>query len=324
MTGYVLRRLFALVPVLAAAAALVWILMFVLPGDPARLLAGGQGADPEVVRATRAEWGLDEPAWRQFLGYAARLLRGDLGRSHIQGRAVTEVIGDHLIPTIVLALAATTLAAAGGIALGSAAALGRGRLADVVVLTLALVGASAPVFWIGLLLIVVFASGLGWLPVAGYGFGGAVVPVLGARLPEWDHLLLPAFSLALVSMGAIARVTRSSLLDAAGSGWVTTARARGAGWLRVFLRHGLRNALVPVVTVVGLNLAALLGGAVATEFVFAWPGLGKALVRAIALRDIPVVEGCVLALTSVYVVLALAVDLLYPILDPRLSGGPER
>ena len=320
MIGYIVRRLLGLLPVLAAAAALVWALMFLLPGDPARLLAGSQGADPEVVRAIRVEWGLDLPPWRQFVGYAARLLRFDLGTSYIQGRPVTAVIGDHLIPTLVLAIAATVLAAAGGIVLGSLAALRRGRAADTAVLTLALVGASAPVFWVGLLLIVVFASWLGWLPVVGYGLDGATLPFVGIRLPEWDHLVLPAVTLALVSMGAIARVTRASLLDVAGAGYVATARSRGAGRLRVFLQHGLRNALVPVVTVVGLNLAALLGGAVATEFVFAWPGLGKALVRAIALRDIPVVEGCVLALTAVYVVASLGVDLLYPVLDPRLSS----
>jgi peptide/nickel transport system permease protein len=320
MIGYVLRRLLGLLPVLAAAAALVWALMFLLPGDPARLLAGGQGADPDVVRAIRAEWGLDLPPWRQFLAYAARLLRFDLGTSYIQGRPVTAVIGDHVVPTLVLAVTSTALATAGGIVLGSLAALRRGRAADAAVLTLALVGASAPVFWVGLLLIVVFASGLGWLPVVGYGLDGATLPFVGIRLPEWDHLVLPAVTLALVSMGAIARVTRASLLDAAGAGYVATARARGAGRLRVFVHHGLRNALVPVVTVVGLNLAALLGGAVATEFVFAWPGLGKALVRAIALRDIPVVEGCVLALTAVYVVASLGVDLLYPALDPRLPG----
>jgi len=320
MMGYIVRRLLGLLPVLAAAAVLVWALMFVLPGDPARLLAGGQGANPDVVRAIRVEWGLDLPPWRQFAGYAARLLRFDLGTSYIQGRPVTAVIGDHVVPTLVLAIAATVLAAAGGILFGSIAALRRGRAADVAVLTLALVGASAPVFWVGLLLIVVFASWLGWLPVVGYGLAGATLPFTGIRLPEWDHLVLPAVTLALVSMGGIARVTRASLLDAAGAGYVATARARGAGRLRVFLQHGLRNALVPVVTVIGLNLAALLGGAVATEFVFAWPGLGKALVRAIALRDIPVVEGCVLALTAVYVVASLGVDLLYPALDPRLSN----
>ncbi|HKQ96667.1 MAG TPA: ABC transporter permease [Candidatus Polarisedimenticolia bacterium] len=324
MIGYLGRRLVGLLPVLFAAATIVWILMFLLPGDPARLIAGGQGADPEVIRAIRADWGLDRPAPVQFLAYLGRLLRGDLGISYLQARPVADIIGEHLLPTLVLAFAGTILAALGGVALGCLAAARRGRLTDLLVLGASLVGTSAPVFWIGLLLIVLFASRLRWLPVAGYGLEGAILPGFGARLPEWDHLVLPALTLALVSMGAIARVTRAALLDNASAAFATTARARGAGRLRVFLQHGLRNALVPVVTVLGLNLAGLLGGAVATEFVFAWPGLGKALVRAIALRDLPVVEGCVLMLTLVYVLASLAVDLLYPILDPRLDTRPSR
>lgn len=319
MIGYLGRRLVGLLPVLAAAASIVWILMFLLPGDPARLIAGGQGADPEVVRAIRADYGLDRPAAVQYLAYLGRLLRGDLGMSYLQGRPVAAVIGDHLLPTLILAFAGTLLAAIGGVALGCLAAARRGRPSDLLVLGVSLLGTSAPVFWIGLLLIVLFASRLHWLPVAGYGLEGAILPGFGVRLPEWDHLVLPAMTLALVSIGAIARVTRAALLDNVAAGFATTARARGAGRLRVFLQHGLRNALVPVVTVLGLNLAGLLGGAVATEFVFAWPGLGKALVRAIALRDLPVVEGCVLMLTLVYVLASLAVDLLYPILDPRLE-----
>ena len=324
MIGFLLRRLVGLLPVLAAAATLVWVLMFLLPGDPARLIAGGQSADPAVIDAIRAEWGLDRPAPVQFAAYLGRLLRGDLGTSYLQARPVAAVIGDHLLPTILLAVAATLLAAVLGVALGCLAAARRGRIADGMVLGAALLGASAPVFWVGLLLIVLFASHLRWLPVSGYGIQGAVVPILGTRLPEWDHLVLPALTLALVSMGAIARVTRAALLDGAAAGFVTTARARGASRLRVFLQHGLRNALVPVVTVIGLNLAGLLGGAVATEYVFAWPGLGKALVRAIAQRDLPVVEGCVLVLTLVYVLASLAIDLLYPILDPRLAEPPSR
>jgi peptide/nickel transport system permease protein len=177
------------------------------------------------------------------------------------------------------------------------------------------------VFWIGLLLILVFAARLSWLPVMGYGLEGAVVPWFQVRLPEWDHLVLPALTLALVSMGAVARMTRASLIDASGGAFLVTASAKGSGRARVFLRHALRNALVPVLTVVGLNLGSLLGGAVATEFVFAWPGLGKALVRAIALKDLPVVEGCVLALTAIFVLVNLVVDLLYPILDPRIQLG---
>lgn len=321
MTTYLIRRLTGLLPVLLAAATLVWALLFLLPGDPARLMAGGRSLDPDVLNAIRAEWGLDDPAPLQYLRYLGRLARGDLGTSYVQGRPVTAVIRDHIVPTVLLALAAVALSAAGGVLLGSLAAFRRGRATDAAVLALAMLGASAPVFWIGLLLILLFAARLGWLPVMGYGLEGAVLPWLDVRLPEWDHLVLPAVTLSLVSMGAVARVTRASLLDAGGGAFLVTASAKGDGRARVFLRHALRNALVPVLTVVGLNLGSLLGGAVATEFVFAWPGLGKALVRAIALKDVPVVEGCVLALTAVFVLVNLAVDLLYPILDPRIQLG---
>lgn len=319
MTTYLIRRLMGLVPVLLAAATLVWALLFLLPGDPARLMAGGQSLDPEVLRAIRADWGLEDPAPVQYLRYLGRLLRGDLGTSYVQGRPVTAVIRDHIVPTVLLALTAVALSAVGGLLLGSLAAYRRGRALDAGVLTLAMLGASAPVFWLGLLLILVFAARLRWLPVMGYGMDGAMLPFLHVRLPEWDHLVLPAVTLALVSMGAVARVTRASLLDAGGGAFLVTASAKGDGRLRVFVRHALRNALVPVLTVVGLNLGSLLGGAVATEFVFAWPGLGKALVRAIALKDLPVVEGCVLALTALFVLVNLAVDVLYPILDPRIQ-----
>jgi peptide/nickel transport system permease protein len=320
MTGYLIRRLVGVVPVLLASTAIVWVLMFLLPGDPARLMAGGQGADPEVLRAIRAELRLDDPAWLQFARYLGRLTGGDLGTSYLQGRPVSAVLRDHIVPTLVLACAAAALASIAGVALGAFAAARRGRAADLLVLTLAVLGASTPVFWLALLLMLVFAARLRWFPVLGYGTDGWMLPVIGTRLPEWDHLVLPAVTLALVTMGAIARVTRASLVETGGHEFLRAAAARGAGRGRIFLRHALRNSLVPVLTVLGLNLASLLGGAVATEFVFAWPGLGKALVRAIALRDVPVVEGCVLLLTFVYVLASLAVDLLYPLVDPRMMG----
>jgi len=316
---YALRRLLALFPVLLAAAALVWVLLFLLPGDPARLLAGGQSLDPEVLASIRAEWRLDDPAPVQFLRYLGRLARLDLGRSYVQGRPVSAVIADHIVPTLVLAGAALLLSAVGGLLLGSLAAWRRGRALDTAVLTLALFGASTPAFWLGLLLILVFASRLHWLPVAGYGFDGMILPFTTVRLPEWDHLVLPAVTLSLVSMGAVARITRASLLETGDAAFLRTAAAKGDARLRVFFHHALRSALPPVVTVLGLNLGTLLGGAVATEFVFAWPGLGKALARAIALKDVPVVEGCVLMLTALFVLVNFGVDLLYPILDPRID-----
>jgi len=211
------------------------------------------------------------------------------------------------------------LSAAGGVFLGALAAFRRGRLLDGVVLGLALLGASTPSFWLGLMLMLLFASRLKWLPVLGYGMDGAVIPILGVRLPEWDHLVLPAVTLSLLSAGAIARLARSSLLETGGATYLVTAAAKGASALRVFARHALKNALLPVVTVVGIHFASLLGGAVATEYVFAWPGLGKTIVRAIALQDLPLVEGGVLFLTAVFVLVNLAVDLVYLWLDPRLQ-----
>jgi len=168
------------------------------------------------------------------------------------------------------------------------------------------------------MLMMVFASRLAWLPPLGYGMNGIVVPLLGVRLPEWDHLVLPALTLSLLSLGTVARITRASLLESGNAEYLTTAAAKGASAFRVFARHALKNALLPVVTVVGLDFASMLGGAVATEYVFAWPGLGKTLVRAIALRDLPLVEGCVIFLTAIFVLVNLVVDLLYVALDPRV------
>ena len=321
MASYVLRRLLGLAPVLLAAATLVWALLFLLPGDPARLIAGGQGVDSEVIDSIRAEWGLDAPAPIQYLRYLGKLLRGDLGVSYIQRRPVTTIIRDCFPATFILAVAAMLIAAGGGLVLGALAAAHHGRLLDHLVLILALLGTSTPVFWLGLMLMLLFASRLAWLPVLGYGMDGAIVPFLGIRLPEWDHLVLPAVTLSLVSLGAIARLTRTSLIETGSAEYLRTAAAKGASALRIFVHHALKNALLPVVTFVGLDFAALLGGAVATEYVFAWPGLGKTIVRAIALKDLPVVEGCVLFLTVVFVLVNLAVDLAYLYLDPRIHYG---
>jgi len=313
------RRVLGLVPVLLAAATIVWIFVFLLPGDPARLIAGGQSADPQVLETIRHEWGLDRPAPIQYATYLGKLLRFDLGSSYIQKRSVASIIAAHFPPTFILATAAVLLAAVFGLVLGSLAALHRGGLLDSLILILALLGTSMPVFWLGLILMLLFASRLAWLPVLGYGMEGAVIPFTEIRLPEWDHLVLPAVTLSLVSMGTIARITRASLIEAGTADFLRTARAKGASGARVFARHALQNALIPVVTVVGLDFASLLGGAVATEYVFAWPGLGKTIVRAIGLRDLPVVEGGVLFLTGIFVLVSLLIDLLYLVLDPRIQ-----
>jgi len=320
MAGFIARRILTIVPVMLAAASIVWCLMFLLPGDPARLIAGGQGVDPRVLDSIREEWGLDAPAPVQYVHYLGKLLRGDLGESYIQRRPVVEIIGDHFPATLILAVTAILLASAGGMLLGSLAAFTRNRVLDELVLVLALLGTSTPVFWLGLMLMLLFASNLGWLPVLGYGMNGFVIPWLDVRLPEWDHLVLPAVTLSLVSLGVIARLTRTSLLETGGAEYLATASAKGASRWRVFTRHALRNALIPVVTMIGLDFAAMLGGAVATEYVFAWPGLGKTIVRAIALQDLPLVEGGVLFLTLIFVLVNLAIDLLYVHLDPRIDS----
>jgi peptide/nickel transport system permease protein len=319
MWGFLARRLLQLLPVWLTTALVVWGAMFVLPGDPAVLLAGSQRADPEVVAAIRAEWGLDRPAPVQFGTYLARLLRLDFGRSYVQRREVSEVLADHFPPTLLLALAAMGLSAAGGVTAGVTAALWRGRWPDWLVRSGAVAAAAAPGFWVATVLVLIFASGLKWLPGFGYGDNGLVI--LGTRLPRLEYLILPAVSLALFGGGMLARLVRGGLLDTLGRDYVRAARARGAGPLRVIVVHALRNALLPLLTWSGLHFAALLGGAVATETVFGWPGLGRAMVTAIVQRDLPVVEGGVILLATVFVIVNLIVDLSYVFLDPRLRTG---
>lgn len=315
MWSFLARRLIQLVPVWLATALVVWMAMFLLPGDPAALLAGEQRADPAVVEAIRAEWGLDRPLPQQLASFVARLARLDLGRSYVQRRPVSEVLAEHFPPTLFLALAAMALAAAAGVAGGLAAALWRGRWPDRVVRVAAAAGLSAPGFWVAIVLVLVFASRLRWLPGLGYGSGASL---LGAPLPGASYLILPACALALAGGGMLARLVRGSLLDALSREYVRAALARGAGPGRALLLHALRNALLPALTWAGLHFAALLGGAVATEVVFAWPGLGRAMWTAIAQRDLPVVEGGVLLLAGVFVVVNLLVDLSYALVDPRL------
>jgi ABC-type dipeptide/oligopeptide/nickel transport system permease component len=316
--SYVLRRLLSLVPVLWAVVTIIWVCVFLLPGDPASLLAGGQRSDPRVIARIRSEWGLDDPAAEQYLRYLARLARGDLGTSYLQGRPVARVIGEAFPPTAFLAVSAMLLASVGGIGLGLLCAAHARRWLDDLLTFLSLVFVSLPAFWLGLMLILLFASRLGWLPVLGYGMEGLRIPKTGIRLPELRHLVLPAFTLGLISMGTVARITRAALLDVLGSDFIRSSAARGNAPTALYLRHALRNALIPVVTVIGVDFAALLGGAVATEFVFAWPGLGKAIVRGIADRDLPLVEGGVLCLSLAFVLVNLAVDLCYLAVDPRV------
>ncbi|MDP2983964.1 MAG: ABC transporter permease [Candidatus Latescibacter sp.] len=314
MTSYILRRLFLMIPILWGVATIVFALMFIVPGDPARMLMGQHG-DEQTLAQLRRELGLDRPVYVQYVRFMGRLLKGDLGMSYRQKRPVAEIIRDRFPATARLAVSSMLIAIIVGIAAGILAARYRNSMWDWLVMVFSLSGISMPVFWLGMMLILLFASGLGWLPVGGYGKNG-----------DLRHLLLPAVSLAAVSIGYIARMMRSSMLEVIGKDYIRTARAKGLSEWAVVLHHALRNALIPVITIIGINFASLLGGAVATETVFAWPGLGRAVVDAIRMRDLPVVEGCVIFLAVIFVLANLIVDLSYAWLDPRirLEGGKEK
>jgi len=301
------------IPILLGVATIVFTLMFVVPGDPARLLMGQHG-DERVLESIRHEMGLDKPVYIQYVRFIGKLLKGDFGRSYRQKRPVALIIRERFPATAKLAIASMILAIIIGIAAGIIAALYRNKVWDWIVMVLSLTGISMPVFWLGMMLILLFASGLGWLPVGGYGKSG-----------DLRHLFLPALSLSTISIGYISRMMRSSMLEVIGKDYIRTARAKGLSEKAVILHHALRNAFIPVITVIGINFASLLGGAVATETVFAWPGLGRATVDAIRVRDLPVVEGCVLFLAFIFVIANLLVDLSYAWLDPRirLEGKKE-
>ena len=306
MLFFLLRRLLSLIPVLWGIATLVFVLMYVIPGDPARLMAG-QHADERTLEVLREQMGLDRPLWERYGRFLVGLAHGDLGYSYRQRRPVARVIFERFPATVELALAAILIALVFGISAGMVAAVKHGGFLDYGVMVLSLLGISTPVFWLGLMLIVVFSVWLGWLPVGGYGEHGAL-----------RYLLLPAVSLSAISTGYFARITRSSLLEVLRTDYILAARTRGLPEGRILFKHALRNAAMPLVTVIGTNLAGLLGGAVATETVFAWPGIGRAIYDAILVRDLPVVEGGVIFLAFVFVVANLVIDLIYAWIDPRV------
>ncbi len=312
MTAYLAGRVLALIPVLLVVGAVVFGLTRFTPGDPVRVLLG-EDARPEQVQALRRHLGLDRPLVVQFGLWVARAVRGDLGVSYFNRLPVRRIIAQHLGPTVMLALLAITVALCIGIPVGVVSALFRNSWLDQASLALALLGAAVPSFWLGLSLIVVFAVGLGWLPSSGFK------PLTEGLWPSVRHLVLPALALGLPNSALIIRFVRSSLLDVIGADYVRTARAKGLAERVVIFRHALRNALVPILTVVGLTFAALMGGAVVTETVFAIPGIGQLVVSSVLRRDYPVIQGVTLVVTTSYVMINLVVDLLYLVVDPRVK-----
>ncbi|MBV9543401.1 MAG: ABC transporter permease [Chloroflexi bacterium] len=302
MLAYILRRLAQTVVVLLGVSALSFGTLF-LSGDPTMLMAS-ESWNQEQVSAFRHQMGFDRPWYIQYADFLAKALRGDFGVSLRQQQPTLSLIADRLPATLQLAATAMAVAICIGVPLGVGAATRRGSFWDNLLMLAGLVGQSLPVFWLGLLLIMVFAVGLGWFPVAGTGG------------PQ--HLVLPALTLGLFSTAYIARMTRSSMLEVLGRDFVRTARAKGLAARRVVMGHAFRNALIPLVTIVGLQFGALLGGAVITESIFAWPGVGRLTIQAIQAKDLPLVQACVLFLATIFVIANLLVDLLYAYLDPRV------
>ncbi|MDQ6793168.1 MAG: ABC transporter permease [Candidatus Dormibacteraeota bacterium] len=306
MTTYLVRRVLLSVPTVFGVATLIFLLVHLLPGDPARVIAG-VNATPADVERIRHQLGLDQPGWQQYLTFLGRLAHGDLGTSTHTLNPVTSEIAARALYTAELAALSIVIAIAVGVAAGVVAATRRNTAMDLLISSAAIAGVSIPVYWLGLMLVVLFAIDLRVLPAAGAGGPTSIV--------------LPAITLAFFSVGFIARQTRSAMLEVLGQDFVRTARAKGAGERRVLLRHALRNALLPVVTTIGLQFGTLLGGAVLTETVFAWPGIGRLLVDSIFFRDFPVVQGVVLLIAVAFIVVNLITDLVYAVVDPRIRYG---
>lgn len=303
MLSYAVKRLLSMIPVLFGVSLLLFLMLRLLPGDPAQVLAG-QMASPEDVRQIRAQLGLDRPIAQQYLAFLGRLARLDLGRSARTQNPVIEEIGARLPNTLLLAAAAIVLACLFGIPAGILSAVRPYTWVDYLVTVAGLFGISMPVFWLGIMLVIVFSVGLQWLPAGGTG--------------SWRHVVLPAVTLAAFVVAFIARMTRATMLETLSQDYTTTARAKGLTERTVVLRHALRNALIPIVTVVGLQFGLLLGGAVLTETVFAWPGLGRLIVDSILARDYPMIQGAILIFGLLYILVNLAVDLAYAFIDPRI------
>jgi ABC-type dipeptide/oligopeptide/nickel transport system permease component len=310
MRQYILRRLLILPVTVFGASVLVFMVLHLVPGNPAQVIAGAD-APPATVEAITRELGLDKPLPEQYWNYLKHTLQGDLGRSLRSKRPVADDIRDALPNTLRLAVLAAVITPLIAIPLGILAAAKQGTPLDTSVTFLATIGITMPTFATGLILIFVFGVRFGWLPIS--GIGGPIWTLDGLK-----HVLLPAIALSLGSIAVVARLSRSALLEVLNQDYIRTARAKGLRDRQVVLRHGLKNALLPIVTVFGLQIGGLLSGAVVTETVFAWPGIGRLAVSAIAGRDFPVIQGCLLVVATLFVLVNLAVDLLYAVIDPRI------
>jgi peptide/nickel transport system permease protein len=311
MARYILMRILSLLPVLAVVAVVDFIIIHLTPGDPAAVILGSDATDLDLARL-REQLGLNFPIYIQFGRWLWDVLQGNLGWSIFMDMPVTQAIWQHLGPTVSLTVLAEVIAIAIAIPLGVMAAANRGTWIDQSFMSLALLGISIPSFWIGLNFILLFAVQLNWLPAAGYQ------PLSSGLVNHLKYLIMPAISLGIMQGALIARMTRSSLLEVLNENYIRTAEAKGLNrWIIIF-KHALRNAFIPILTVIGMTFAVLIGGAVVTETVFNIPGIGKLIVTSVLRRDYVVIQGTVLMIAAAYVVINLIIDLLYVLIDPRV------
>ena len=311
MYGYILRRVLATVPVMGVVAVVVFLLLHLTPGDPAAIIAGDY-AKPEDIARIRESLGLDRPMYIQFFSWLGNVLRGDLGVSIFSNLPVTKLIGQRLEPTIVLSISTTIFAILVAIPIGVIAAYKAGSWTDRAVMAFAVLGFSVPVFVIGYVLMYIFSLKLGWFPVQGYKpIGDGIGPFLRS-------IALPTLALGIVYIALIARITRASVLEILNEDYIRTAKAKGLDNKSLLIQHALRNAAVPIVTIIGIGVALLIGGVVVTESVFNIPGLGRLTIDAVLRRDYPIIQGVILVFSGVYVFVNLFIDILYTFLDPRI------
>lgn len=312
MGVYIIRRVLGLIPVLILVAVVSFLLIHIIPGDPAAVMLGTD-ATPQEVEKLREDLGLNEPLHVQFYRWISRVLRGDLGDSFFMGRPVTVALLERLPATILLAVAALFFAVLIGVPAGIIAAVKQNSITDQLVMIIALIGVSLPSFWIGLNLILIFSVNFRWLPSGGY------VPLTENFIDGLRCLLMPAFALGFMQAALIARMTRSSMLEVLRQDYIRTARSKGLAEQVVVGLHALKNAMIPILTVIGTAFGVLLGGAVIVETVFAYPGIGRLVVAAVQRRDYPVIQGALLLVSSIYVLVNLLVDILYTLIDPRIK-----
>jgi len=332
MFQFILKRLGTVIPTFFGITLLTFTLIHMIPGDPIEIMAGERGISPERHAMLSAELGLDQPIWKQYFSYVGGILQGDLGNSLVTKKPVVDEFFELFPATVELAFLAAMFAIIIGLPAGIIAAVKRGSVFDHTVMGVSLTGYSMPIFWWALLLMLVFSVNLGWTPVSGRidvslwidhvtGFmliDSLLSDEVGAFGSAIHHLILPSIVLGTIPLAVIARMTRSSMLEVLGEDYIRTARAKGLAPWRVIVIHALRNALIPVITVIGLQVGILLSGAILTETIFAWPGIGKWLIESIGRRDYPVVQGGILIIATLIILVNLLVDIIYGVVNPRI------